>query len=57
MSTGCLDEELHASDGRRRRKSVTTIEGLAKTAGADLHPMQEAFHLNHGCSAGSAHPA
>jgi len=27
-------------------KSVTTIEGLATTANADLHPMQLAFHHN-----------
>jgi aerobic carbon-monoxide dehydrogenase small subunit len=37
-------------------KSVTTIEGLAKTAGADLHPMQEAFHLNHGLQCGFCTP-
>jgi aerobic carbon-monoxide dehydrogenase small subunit len=36
--------------------SVTTIEGLAKTAGADLHPMQEAFHLNHGLQCGFCTP-
>jgi carbon-monoxide dehydrogenase small subunit len=41
-----------AADG----KSVTTIEGLAKTAGADLHPMQEAFHLNHGLQCGFCTP-
>ena len=33
-------------------KSVTTIEGLAKTADADLHPMQLAFHHNHGLQCG-----
>lgn len=37
-------------------RSVTTIEGLAKTAGADLHPMQEAFHLNHGLQCGFCTP-
>jgi carbon-monoxide dehydrogenase small subunit len=37
-------------------KSVTTIEGLARTAGADLHPMQEAFHLNHGLQCGFCTP-
>jgi aerobic carbon-monoxide dehydrogenase small subunit len=39
-------------------KSVTTIEGLAKTAGpgAELHPMQEAFHLNHGLQCGFCTP-
>jgi carbon-monoxide dehydrogenase small subunit len=37
-------------------KSVTTIEGLAKTVGADLHPMQEAFHLNHGLQCGFCTP-
>ena len=41
-----------AVDGR----SVTTIEGLAKTVGADLHPMQEAFHLNHGLQCGFCTP-
>jgi carbon-monoxide dehydrogenase small subunit len=41
-----------AADG----KSVTTIEGLAGTAGADLHPMQEAFHLNHGLQCGFCTP-
>jgi len=41
-----------AADG----KSVTTIEGLAKTVGADLHPMQEAFHLNHGLQCGFCTP-
>ncbi|GGC84985.1 (2Fe-2S)-binding protein [Chelatococcus reniformis] len=30
--------------------SVTTIEGLAK--GEVLHPMQQAFHLNHGLQCG-----
>jgi carbon-monoxide dehydrogenase small subunit len=37
-------------------KAVTTIEGLAKTAGAELHPMQEAFHLNHGLQCGFCTP-
>ena len=37
-------------------KSVTTIEGLARTAGAELHPMQEAFHLNHGLQCGFCTP-
>jgi len=39
-------------------KSVTTIEGLAKIAGtgAELHPMQEAFHLNHGLQCGFCTP-
>ena len=41
-----------AADG----KAVTSIEGLAKTAGADLHPMQEAFHLNHGLQCGFCTP-
>jgi carbon-monoxide dehydrogenase small subunit len=35
-------------------KSITTIEGLA--SGADLHPMQEAFHLNHGLQCGFCTP-
>jgi carbon-monoxide dehydrogenase small subunit len=30
--------------------SLTTIEGLAK--GEELHPMQQAFHLNHGLQCG-----
>src|SRR4026208_1233720 len=33
-------------------KSVTTIEGLASTANADLHPMQLAFYHNHGLQCG-----
>ena len=37
-------------------KSVTTIEGLAATAGAALHPMQEAFHLHHGLQCGFCTP-
>ena len=37
-------------------KSVTTIEGLAKTANADLHPMQLAFHHNHGLQCGFCTP-
>jgi aerobic carbon-monoxide dehydrogenase small subunit len=37
-------------------KSVTTIEGLAGTVDADLHPMQEAFHLNHGLQCGFCTP-
>jgi carbon-monoxide dehydrogenase small subunit len=35
-------------------RSITTIEGLA--SGADLHPMQEAFHLNHGLQCGFCTP-
>jgi len=35
---------------------VTTIEGLAKTSGEPLHPMQEAFHLNHGLQCGFCTP-
>ncbi len=41
-----------AMDGR----SVTTIEGLAGTVGAELHPMQEAFHVNHGLQCGFCTP-
>jgi len=37
-------------------KSVTTIEGLAKAADADLHPMQLAFHHNHGLQCGFCTP-
>jgi carbon-monoxide dehydrogenase small subunit len=37
-------------------KSVTTIEGLAKTANADLHPMQLAFHHKHGLQCGFCTP-
>ena len=37
-------------------KSVTTIEGLARTAGADLHPMQEAFREHHGLQCGFCTP-
>ncbi|MEA3217513.1 MAG: aerobic carbon-monoxide dehydrogenase small subunit, partial [Acidimicrobiia bacterium] len=35
-------------------QSVTTIEGLAK--GAQLHPMQQAFHENHGLQCGYCTP-
>ena len=37
---------------------VTTIEGLAATAGkkGSLHPMQEAFHSNHGLQCGFCTP-
>ncbi len=35
-------------------KVLTTIEGLAK--GDKLHPMQEAFHLNHGLQCGFCTP-
>jgi len=35
-------------------KALTTIEGLAK--GEKLHPMQEAFHLNHGLQCGFCTP-
>ena len=37
-------------------KSITTIEGLAKTVGADLHPMQVAFHTKHGLQCGFCTP-
>jgi carbon-monoxide dehydrogenase small subunit len=37
-------------------KSVTTIEGLAGSVGAALHPMQEAFHVNHGLQCGFCTP-
>jgi carbon-monoxide dehydrogenase small subunit len=44
------------ADGR----SVTTIEGLAATAadgdGAGLHPMQQAFHAEHGLQCGFCTP-
>ena len=38
--------------------AVTTIEGLAATAGKNgaLHPMQEAFHKNHGLQCGFCTP-
>jgi carbon-monoxide dehydrogenase small subunit len=38
--------------------SVTTIEGLAATAGGNgaLHPMQEAFHTKHGLQCGFCTP-
>jgi carbon-monoxide dehydrogenase small subunit len=38
--------------------AVTTIEGLAATAGRKgaLHPMQEAFHTNHGLQCGFCTP-
>ena len=38
--------------------SVTTIEGLAATAGGNgaLHPMQEAFHRKHGLQCGFCTP-
>jgi carbon-monoxide dehydrogenase small subunit len=38
--------------------AITTIEGLAATAGrkGGLHPMQEAFHTNHGLQCGFCTP-
>ena len=38
------------ADGRE----VTTIEGMAR--GAELHPIQEAFHRNHGLQCGFCTP-
>jgi carbon-monoxide dehydrogenase small subunit len=40
------------SDGAR----VTTLEGLAATAGADLHPVQAAFRSQHGLQCGFCTP-
>jgi carbon-monoxide dehydrogenase small subunit len=41
------------ADGR----SITTIEGLAATAeGGELHPMQQAFHEEHGLQCGYCTP-
>jgi carbon-monoxide dehydrogenase small subunit len=41
------------ADGR----SITTIEGLAATAeGGELHPMQQAFHEDHGLQCGFCTP-
>jgi carbon-monoxide dehydrogenase small subunit len=41
------------ADGR----SITTIEGLATTAeGTELHPMQQAFHEDHGLQCGYCTP-
>ncbi|HTW29129.1 MAG TPA: (2Fe-2S)-binding protein [Acetobacteraceae bacterium] len=38
-------------------RAVTTIEGLATGPGVDgLHPMQRAFHLNHGLQCGFCTP-
>ena len=36
--------------------SVTTIEGLADPVTGDLHPMQQAFHDNHGLQCGFCTP-
>lgn len=36
--------------------SITTIEGLAKTGGNGLHPMQEAFREHHGLQCGYCTP-
>ncbi len=35
---------------------ITTIEGLAATVDADLHPVQVAFHENHGLQCGFCTP-
>ena len=44
-------EVLHDA-GRRRRRRVTTVEGLAR--GGQLHPIQEAFTRSTACSVASA---
>ena len=36
------------------KSEITTIEGLAK--GDELHPMQQAFHENHGLQCGFCTP-
>jgi carbon-monoxide dehydrogenase small subunit len=36
--------------------SVTTLEGLAATVGAELHPMQAAFQAEHGLQCGFCTP-
>jgi carbon-monoxide dehydrogenase small subunit len=40
--------------GQAEGATVTTIEGLAKTG--QLHPMQQAFHENHGLQCGFCTP-
>jgi carbon-monoxide dehydrogenase small subunit len=35
---------------------ITTIEGLAATNGGELHPMQQAFHEQHGLQCGYCTP-
>jgi carbon-monoxide dehydrogenase small subunit len=37
-------------------KAVMSIEGLAASVNSDLHPMQEAFHVNHGLQCGFCTP-
>jgi carbon-monoxide dehydrogenase small subunit len=36
--------------------SITTLEGLADTAGAELHPVQAAFRAEHGLQCGFCTP-
>jgi carbon-monoxide dehydrogenase small subunit len=35
---------------------ITTIEGLAATNGGEMHPMQQAFHEQHGLQCGYCTP-
>ena len=37
------------------RREVTTIEGMAETGGP-MHPLQDAFHRNHGLQCGYCTP-
>ena len=48
------DQILHRARGRSDGATVTTIEGLPD--GDRLHPMQQAFHENHGLQCGFCTP-
>ena len=49
-----VGEVVHDARGAGRRRRVTTIEGLAD--GDELHPVQQAFHENHGLQCGYCTP-
>ena len=51
-----LGEELHDAGGRRRTARRHDDRGPRQTGNAKLHPMQQAFHENHGLQCGFCTP-
>ena len=49
-----VGEVVHDARRAGRRRDITTIEGLAD--GDQMHPMQQAFHENHGLQCGYCTP-